>query len=283
MSLFICPVCGGNLTRDPGRHGLFCPRGHCYDLAREGYVNLLLPNQRGAKNPGDNKQMVAARQRFLNKGYYQPLAARLSELVAAGAQRWGRERPVLLDAGCGEGYYTVQMARALSAVCPQARCAGIDISKWAVAAACKRDPSVRYAVDSLNHIPLADGAADCVTDVFAPLVPGEFHRVLRPDGCLILVIPGPEHLWELKSALYDHPYPNQPEDTALAGFVLERQESLNGAIHLDCREDIASLFAMTPYFWKTSAADAAKLDTLSELVTRYAFTLLVYRRVSFSL
>lgn len=278
MSLFICPVCGGSLAQGSQGHSLLCPRGHCYDLAREGYVNLLLSNQRGAKNPGDNKQMVAARRRFLDKGYYQPLASRLSELVAGRAQRWGRERPVLLDAGCGEGYYTVQMASALSSVCPQSQTAGIDISKWAVAAACRRDSSVRYAVDSLNHIPLGEATADGLTNIFAPLVPQEFHRVLRPGGTLILAIPGPEHLWELKSAIYDHPYPNQPEDAALDGFVLESQESLAGTIRLDCREDIASLFAMTPYFWKTSPADAAKLDNLSALSVRYAFTLLIYRR-----
>lgn len=279
MSLFICPICGGSLVRNPSGHSLICPHGHCYDLAREGYVNLLLPNQRGARNPGDNKQMVAARRRFLDKGYYQPLAARLSELVAGRAQRWGRERPVLLDAGCGEGYYTVQMAKALRCVCPQSQAAGVDISKWAVAAACKRDSSVRYAVDSLNHIPMTDGSVDCLTNVFAPLVPQEFHRVLRPGGSFLLVIPGPEHLWELKTAVYDHPYPNHPEDTDLEGFVLEEQAALTGTVRLDCQDDIACLFAMTPYFWKTSPADAAKLESLSSLTVRYEFTLLHYRRL----
>ena len=273
MSLFCCPICDAPLERTAGQYR--CRGGHSYDIAREGYVHLLPANRKHAKEPGDDRAMVAARSRFLEGGWYSHLRQALCQLAVSRAD----PEAVFLDAGCGEGYYTVQMAKALRCVCPQSQAAGVDISKWAVAAACKRDSSVRYAVDSLNHIPMTDGSVDCLTNVFAPLVPQEFHRVLRPGGSFLLVIPGPEHLWELKTAVYDHPYPNHPEDTDLEGFVLEEQAALTGTVRLDCQDDIASLFAMTPYFWKTSPADAAKLESLSSLAVRYEFTLLHYRRL----
>ena len=139
--MFICPVCGNLLQKEEKAYT--CPKGHNYDLAKEGYVYLLPPNKKHSKDPGDNKQMVAARRAFLETGLYQPFSDELDRLAL---ECLGENRsPVVLDAGCGEGYYTGRLAQALG---ERARVFGFDISKCAVRAAAKRYREIAFAVGS---------------------------------------------------------------------------------------------------------------------------------------
>ena len=164
-SLFSCPLCSAPLTR--GEHSCFCPAGHSFDLAAAGYTHLLPANRKHSKNPGDDKAMVAARSAFLDKGYYAPLLDALCNLVVR--EMTETPAPVLLDSGCGEGYYTAGLVRALRAAGQSPRCAGVDISKFALRRAARRLPEEEFAVASVYHLPLADASVDILTNVFSPL------------------------------------------------------------------------------------------------------------------
>ena len=139
-SLFSCPICGQALTREEGRYT--CLAGHSFDTAKEGYVNLLPANRQHSKAPGDDGEMIAARSVFLGGGWYQPLQLKLCQLI----QETSSPSPVLLDVGCGEGYYTA--AAAAVAARKGGRTAGIDLSKAAVKRAAKRCREGEFAVAS---------------------------------------------------------------------------------------------------------------------------------------
>lgn len=270
-SLFCCPVCGGVLAREPGR--LACPRGHSYDFAREGYVHLLPVNRRHSDNPGDDRDMVQARTRFLSGGWYAPLR----EALCALALPEGAAAPVLLDAGCGEGYYTAALAEA--AAKRGGRTAGIDLSKAAVKKAARRCPAAEIAVASCYRLPLPDASVDCLIDCFSPLAAEEFRRVLRPGGQFLYVVPGPRHLWELKCLLYDAPYENEERLEAYAGFSLESVTPVETRFTLPTAEDVQALFHMTPYTWKTPRESAARLAAVEQLTVTAQFRIHAFRRL----
>lgn len=206
MSLFLCPICRRALRREEGRY--LCPKGHSYDIAAAGYVHLLPANQKHSRLPGDDKQMAAARNRFLGGGWYLPL----QEAIARTALDLVPEGGVFFDSGCGEGYYTAGVKTALDAAGRNAAACGIDISKFSLRWAAKRDRSIEFAVASAYHLPLADQSVDFLLNCFSPLARSEFRRVLKPGGAFLYVVPAPRHLWELKQAVYDTPYEN-PEQT----------------------------------------------------------------------
>ena len=212
MSLFVCPICGAALEREPGRYR--CPAGHSYDVAREGYTHLLPANRKHSKMPGDDKGMAAARSAFLSKDYYAALRDALCRL----ALDYAPEHPAVLDTGCGEGYYTSAVYRALRDAGKAPCMAGTDISKAILRRAAKREKDVEFAVASSYHLPVADRSIDLLLNCFSPLALEEFRRALRPGGTFLYVVPSEKHLWELKQVLYDHPYPNEVKETPYEGF-----------------------------------------------------------------
>lgn len=272
MSLFLCPHCGGKLFETPS--GLRCPGGHAFDRAKEGYVHLLPVNQKHSKAPGDDKGMAAARRRFLDGGWYQPLRDALCRL----AVEYSGPAPVVLDAGCGEGYYTAGIREALLDAGKLPLTAGIDISKFSLQKAAKRYPGIEFAVASAYRLPVAGASVDLLINVFSPLAEEEFRRTLKPGGCYLYVVPAAYHLWELKEVLYDHPYPNVERETPYEGFAYEKIVPVSCRIHLPTREDIRSLFQMTPYYWKTGRDGAERLARLEELDCRLDFRIHVFRR-----
>ena len=256
MSLFCCPICGGPLDRGPSAYS--CPAGHSFDLAREGYVHLLPANRMHSKMPGDDKGMAAARAAFLSKDYYAPLR---DALCSIALERTG-PAPRVLDTGCGEGYYTSGVYRALVRAGRSVTMAGTDISKAILRRAAKREKDVEFAVASSYHLPVADGAVDLLVNCFSPLAIEEFRRVLSPGGAFVYVVPSEKHLWELKQVLYDRPYPNQVKQTPYPGFSYREIRHVESVIHLPCQEDIHALFQMTPYYWKTPREGAERLAAL---------------------
>ena len=273
MSLFRCPVCSEPLER--GERAYRCPNRHSYDLAKEGYTYLLPPNQKHSPAPGDDKGMAQARREFLSKGYYAPL---LNTLCSQTLSHSG-DSPVILDAGCGEGYYTAGIYQALLAAGKAPRMAGTDISKFILRSAAKREKGVEFAVASSYHLPLADDSVDILLDCFSPLALKEFRRVLRPGGTFLYVVPAAEHLWELKQVLYDHPYPNEEKETPYAGFAYEAVVPVDAAITLESQTDIHALFQMTPYYWKTPRAGAERLSALNTLTTRISFRIHMFQKL----
>ena len=271
-SLFCCPLCGAPLRRE--EHTCRCPAGHSFDTAREGYTHLLPANRKHSAAPGDDREMAAARRDFLSRGYYAPLLNTLCHEIGA---RCG-EAPVLLDSGCGEGYYTSGIFRALRAAGKQPRMAGVDISKFILRSAAKREREVEFAVASAYRLPLPDASVDGLLNCFSPLALEEFHRVLRPGGHFFYVVPGAEHLWEMKQVLYDRPYPNEERETPYAGFSYEAIVPVDGTITLASREDIQNLFRMTPYAWKTPREGKERLAARESLTTRISFRVHIFRR-----
>jgi len=273
MSLFICPVCGEKLERDEKSYT--CHAGHVFDLASEGYVHLLTANRKHSKLPGDDKNMVRARNRFLSLGYYEPLRRALSGLVI----EYSRESPAILDSGCGEGYYTEGIAAALKNSGKIPLIAGIDISKEAVRLAAKRLKNAEFAVATAYHMPLDDGSADIVLNCFSPLCTSEFLRVLKKGGHFIYVVPAPRHLWELKCTVYDSPYENERVTAEYEGFELAGTVTVEKRALIESRQAISDLFSMTPYFWKSPKEGLVRLNDLETLETELSFDIYVYKKL----
>lgn len=264
--IYICPVCGKVLQ--PSGGSLKCEVGHSFDVARSGYVNLLLSKHMGKVVHGDNKLMLNARRKFLEKGYYSPLRESLCDEV-----RTRFSGKVLLDAGCGEGYYTSAVAETAN----WAEVYGCDISKIAVELAAKRDKRTHYFAGSVFHLPVAGSSCDMLVTMFAPYCGEEFRRVLRPGGIMIIAIPSVDHLWELKKKLYDIPYKNEVKPYELEGFDFVGSRRITYKMELRSIEDIMSLFAMTPYYYRTEPARAASLESLDGLDITADFELLTYK------
>lgn len=251
-----------------------CAEGHNFNIAAAGYTHLLPANRMHSRAPGDDRGMAAARNRFLSGGYYAPLAARLAalslELTSPGA--------VLLDSGCGEGYYTTQIASGLYCAGREPRMAGIDISKTCLRWAAKRDSRIEFAVASAYALPFADETADLLLNCFSPLALAEFRRVLKPGGMFLYVVPGAHHLWELKQILYEKPYLNEEHASPYEGFRYFDIIHVDGFAHLPSQEVIHDLFEMTPYFWKTPKAGREHLASFSQLDVTTSFRIHVFQK-----
>ena len=274
----LCPICGGVL-QESGR-ALLCPTGHSYDIASSGYCNLLRPGKQRNRVAGDDRGMVSARGRFLAAGYYEPALDYIVKTVSAHTPAGG----VMLDAGCGEGYYTNGTALAVVGL----NVLGFDASKHAVDAAAKGarragiSDRVHYITAVSTEIPVADGAADVVLSLFSPCAYGEFARVTAEGGYLLVGSAGISHLRELKAVLYGegNVRPNVPIDhpalAGEAGYEMIFRENVTFTAEIIGKEHIEALFSMTPYRWRTprSGIEAlSKLDSITVTVD-FDFTLL---------
>lgn len=275
MIYFSCPICNKILYYTDSNHSVACENGHCFDFAKEGYLYLLPPNKKHSKDPGDGREMVAARRRFLSAGHYRLFSDALNSIAC---KLLSCQSPVIVDAGCGEGYYTERLAAALQSAGEMSLLFGCDISKAAVRLAAKAAPDVSFAVASSFSLPLPTACADLLVDVFAPVVPEEFCRTVKPGGYFILAVPSARHLFSLKEILYDSPYENEERDTEYPGFRFTERIPVRGTLHLT-GQDVQDLFAMTPYFWKTPKEGSEKLKSVPELTTEIGFDFLVYERI----
>lgn len=245
---FVCPKCGGALSRSS--KSFYCEKGHCYDVAAEGYVNLLSPDKRHSPSPGDSKEMVRSRYAFLEKGFYAPLAEKLCELINTYGVR------DVLDAGCGSGYYS----RYLLSKCTDCNVFAVDISKEAVKIGAKRGGAA-YAVAGVYSLPFCDCAFDSVLNVFSPFAFEEYRRVLRENGLLFSVYPAPEHLIELKRFLYGESVYENNKNVEADGFDKIDVQRVKFNFDVD-GADLKNLLAMTPYYF-TSPPD--KVEAVSRL------------------
>ncbi|MBQ4835921.1 23S rRNA (guanine(745)-N(1))-methyltransferase [Pseudoalteromonas luteoviolacea] len=258
-----CPICSEQLNQT--NNTLSCKNRHQFDFAKEGYVNLLPVQFKRSKNPGDNLDMVQARRAFFATNHYTFLQQSLAELIAKKSPK------MVVDLGCGEGFYTQAVAAALP---DSTSVYGLDISKPAVKFAAKRYRKPHFSVASSKDAPFKEAQTDIVLSIFAPVFSHESKRLLQPDGTLVVVGPGPKHLYELKQKIYDdvrlHDAPPCPEgfEVIEQTLVEERQ-----SVAIDVVEN---LIKMTPFAWKFKASHFEELAqntthqiTFSFLITQY--------------
>lgn len=272
MINLICPVCGSELNKI--ENSLKCNNNHSFDIARQGYVNLLMSNKSSLKHHGDDKLMVNARRDFFDKGYYAPLR----DAVIKAVMNHAKENVHIVDSGCGDCWYTEGVYKALLDAELNPTITGIDISKDALIAGRKRCRELTLCVASASKLPIKTKSVDILLNIFSPLELGEYIRVLTRDGILIRAIPMERHLWSLKQAVYDNPYENPPVDTYLDGFELVDTIEVREKIKLSSTEDIQNLFKMTPYYYKTGEKDQQKLNKLDSLEAELEVMVLSYKK-----
>ena len=269
-----CPLDGGPLRQ--GGASWCCAAGHSFDIASQGYTHLLPVQQKRSRDPGDSKEMVAARRRFLNAGHYQPIAAAVSRAALADLPP-GRPASCL-DAGCGEGYYLRQLAAAPAAGTSLA-VLGLDISKWAVLAAAKQDRRPNWVVGSNANLPVLSGTLDRLLCLFGFPVHAEFARVLKPGGQLLQVDAGPDHLRELREIIYPTLKPERTaEPPTPPGFTGLPPETVGFSLAIAGPEQIADLLAMTPHLYRASAEGRARAAALTALTVTVDVRLTRFRR-----
>ena len=265
--ILCCPVCGAKTEKR--ENSLFCqgPRVHCFDFAADGYLNLAGAKAAGG---GDDATLISARTAFLSGGHYAPFAARIVSLLQAYAKG-----SIVVDAGCGEGYYTCAMANA------GYHCFGVDLSKRGVRAAAKaakrQGLDALLAVAGIYTLPLLDGTVDAVVSLFAPIGEAEFLRVLKPGGILITAGAGARHLIDLKQVLYDTPRENEARADLPTTMRELHAEVLDFTMHLE-NKALTDLFAMTPYYYRTSKEGTARLAATKALDVLAEMDIRVYQK-----
>lgn len=234
---FSCPLCHQPLSRE--KNSYICPQRHQFDMAKEGYVNLLPVQHKRSRDPGDSAEMIQARRAFLDAGHYQPLR---DAIVAQLRERLDEKATAVLDIGCGEGYYT----HAFADVLPEITTFGLDVSKVAIKAAAKRYPQVTLCVASSHRLPFSDTSMDAIIRIYAPCKAEELARVVKPGGWVITATPGPRHLMELKGLIYNEVHLHAPHAEQLEGFTLQQSDELCYPMRLRGDEAVA-LLQMTPF------------------------------------
>lgn len=263
MDILKCPTCGKPLKKQ--EKSCLCTQGHCYDIARSGYINLLPANRKRTPFPGDNADMIAARAALMDSGYYAALGDCVCKILH------GRDTAAVLDIGCGEGY----ISRVIKIRYPKTRVLGIDISKFAVDAASKRCKDNLYCVASSAALPVCDGSIDVIINTFAPIDIAELDRVLAEGGILIKIVPAPQHLWQLKELLYENPYQNPEDAFCPEGYILKQKIVVESMFEAKGKQ-IESLLQMTPYYYKTAKESLDRIIALPSLITKLSFCVMVF-------
>ena len=266
MTVTICPVCGKSLIEK--EKSFICEKGHCFDKAKEGYVNLLTGSHKPGSAIGDNRDMALNRREFLNKGYFDALVRALIDFV----RETDIAHPLVADICCGEGYYGHRIKEATDC-----EMFGFDLSKEMVRLAAKRRNGITYFVANLSHIPVQDKSVDIALHLFAPFHEKEFSRVTKNEGYIVSVVAGENHLFELKELLYDTPYKNDEAPPETKNLILSEKRKVTARVHLQTNEDIMALFKMTPYYYHTKEEDKAKLRNTESLDVTTEFVIFIYK------
>lgn len=262
--VLLCPICGAVLERQ--ERSWLCKNRHSFDIARQGYVNLLPVQQKHSLQPGDTREQALSRREFLDGGFYAPIVNALCDL----AKTAGCTGPVL-DVGCGEGYYSTRLAEALGA-----ELTGLDISKEAVRCAAARYKNALWLCASAAHLPVEENSVGLLTSLFALTVPEEFKRVLRPGGAFIQVLAGEDHLLGLKSIIYPELHHKKKNTTPLLpGFHLIKSLPVRFSFTVEGPQ-VQNLLSMTPHVYRISKEGADRLRQTPNLTDTASCVLNLY-------
>ena len=267
--ILICPVCKNALHKEEKSYFCNGEKKHCFDISSTGHVNLCP----GKATGGDDKKAVRSRTEFLNLGYYQPISDKICDILSKL-----NSESAIVDAGCGEGYYTNRVAQSTGA-----KIYGFDLSKEAIISASKsakkrRISNAVFAVGGIYDLPVASESADAITNIFAPCADEEFYRVLKTGGLLVVVTAGKNHLYGLKKAVYDTVYLNEERADMPKNMTFIEKHNVSYSITINDQDAIRNLFAMTPYSYRTSERDMNKLMSLTSLETVVEVDIFVYRK-----
>jgi len=282
-SILQCPVCREPLLATPS--GYQCAAMHCFDAARQGYVNLVLAQNKHSKAPGDDPEMVQSRRRFLDLGYYNRISDGINQATATVlSESDHNSENTLLDAGCGEGFYLKRLKEAMDHrpdQHPRMEYHGVDVSKFAVRLATQRDRSMRWFVASINDLPYLDASLDIVLNIFSPTNIAEFDRILTENGSLIFVSPGPKHLNGLREIIYpitrEHAAPAITEK-AEALFAPATVTRITYPLELTGNQEITDLLAMTPYYWNIDRETKKEVEALDRLALDVDVEIRVFKK-----
>lgn len=261
-----CPIDGNKLVQSDKQ--LVCDNEHSFDLARQGYVNLLPVQHKRSKEPGDSKEMVIARSSFLNSGVYEPIAKKLTEIVLSHIK--GLDEACLLDAGCGEGYYFDYLYKQFQSLDTDSELSfiGLDISKHAIIDASKRNKNITWVVGTNRQPPVRAKSVDIVLCVFGFQSFEGFNKILSDNGKVILVEAGVNHLKELREIIYSEVKKTEPPSLIEAeklGFSLtDTQECQFETGSID-NKTINQLLLMTPHFFRANKEGQEVAMNLKEL------------------
>ena len=263
---YLCPLCQQALTlTDKTYH---CDNNHSFDQAKQGYVNLLPVQFKHSKAPRDNKDMVTARRAFLDKGFYQPLVDKMLELY----HKYGDSNAPLLDAGCGEGFYTHQHNKIDNKVY------GVDIAKETVKIAAKRYKDCHFSVGTLSKLSFGDNTFAWLVSVYAPILEIEFTRVLKSGGYLLTVTPAEQHLFELKQLIYKQANEHDVSKSPIENLTLIEEQKLTYPMHFDNSDDVLNLLAMTPFAFKASKELITQIKAVTTFTCQADFVLRLYQK-----
>ena len=262
----LCPICSEQLNLTDRQYR--CPRNHSFDMARQGYVNLLAVQQKHSLNPGDTREQVLSRREFLEAGFYAPIADTLIET----AKELGISGQIL-DVGCGEGYYSSRLADAL-----ESPLTGLDISKEAVRCTAAKYKGKQWLCATAAHIPVEDGSVSLLTSLFALTLPQEFARVLKEGGYYFQVLAAEDHLLGLKGIIYDQlNFKEKNTVPELPGFTLVKSLPIRFSFTVEGQQ-IQNLFSMTPHVFRIGKDGAERLRKTEVLTDTASCVLNVYRR-----
>jgi len=260
-----CPI--DRLALIKKDHCYQCASGHSYDIAKQGYINLLPVQHKKSKDPGDSKAMVQARTNFLNAGFYHPVADNLSEIILNNLGN--NENLCVLDAGCGEGYYLNKLINAAKSLNDDRNIAfaGIDISKPAIVTASKRTHLANWVVGTNSQPPFLSQSVDLIFCVFGFHSFSGFKTILKPGGKVILVEPGNRHLQELREIIYSEPSADKSESKSVSDndYTLVDTQTLEFKINLNSNQQILDLLTMTPHLFRASSEGKASIETMDSL------------------
>lgn len=267
MHKLACPKCHEPIVQEGNSYK--CSAGHCYDLAKSKYLNLLLNPDKATNNPGDSKESLIARKAYLTKGYYDVIL----NTVIACIKKYRKDAHLdILDLGCGEGYYTKGLKIAFN----DDTIYGLDISKEAINMATKYTKDVYWLVGNSKNLPIVDHSLDFITALFTVVNQDELRRSLKEGGYIIHVTANPNHLIEIKELIYDEIKVKSDKYIRLDFETVESYDLVH-QVNIDNREDALNLLKMTPHYYHIKKERRGVLDTLEKLDVTIDIKITVYR------